>query len=138
MGFIFSYPNTIRRQISSNRDNTSNCGVYKIPCKDCPKFYIGETGRDLSVRFKEHKKAVADLREDNGIASHVIDTGHTIDFVTSSLLYPCKDLKVRRVVESAIICTQRAHCLNQNTGFYPLDFHSSDLIVKSIYSNVLT
>ena len=28
--------------------------VYKIPCKDCPWSYIGETGRCLQTRRKEH------------------------------------------------------------------------------------
>ena len=29
-------------------------GVYRIPC-ECGLVYIGETGRDLSLRLKEHK-----------------------------------------------------------------------------------
>ena len=29
-------------------------GVYRIPC-ECGLVYIGETGRNLSLRLKEHK-----------------------------------------------------------------------------------
>ena len=29
--------------------------VYKVKCKDCGKLYIGETGRMLKLRLKEHK-----------------------------------------------------------------------------------
>ena len=29
-------------------------GVYKIPC-ECGKVYIGESGRDMDTRLKEHK-----------------------------------------------------------------------------------
>jgi len=32
--------------------------VYKIPCKNCERVYVGETGRPLGVRIKEHRKKV--------------------------------------------------------------------------------
>ena len=32
--------------------------VYKNPCMDCPRAYVGQTGRPLSIRLKEHKRAV--------------------------------------------------------------------------------
>ena len=30
--------------------------VYKIPCKNCERVYVGETGRPLAARVKEHRK----------------------------------------------------------------------------------
>ena len=42
--------------------------VYNIPCMDCSSCYIGQTGRKLGIRIKEHKRAV-----------------QTADFVTSAL-----------------------------------------------------
>ena len=32
--------------------------IYEMPCKDCEKLYIGETGRTLKKRVSEHKQAV--------------------------------------------------------------------------------
>ena len=32
--------------------------VYKIPCRDCDAVYIGETGRSLKTRKREHFDAV--------------------------------------------------------------------------------
>ena len=32
--------------------------VYKIPCKNCNKTYIGETGRAFSIRLQEHRQEV--------------------------------------------------------------------------------
>ena len=32
----------------------SQVGVYQIPCANCNLYYIGQTGRDLSLRIKEH------------------------------------------------------------------------------------
>lgn len=39
--------------------------VYEIPCKDCSKVYIGETGRSLTERVKEHKYTVKRHDEKN-------------------------------------------------------------------------
>ena len=32
--------------------------VCKIPCKNCERVYVGETGRPLRARVKEHRKEV--------------------------------------------------------------------------------
>jgi len=33
--------------------------VYKIPCNNCDKTYIGETGRTFGVKLQEHQQEVA-------------------------------------------------------------------------------
>ena len=32
--------------------------VYRIPCTVCPATYVGQTGRRLNQRLKEHRHAV--------------------------------------------------------------------------------
>ena len=32
--------------------------VYKVPCANCDKTYIGETGRKVGVRLQEHRTEV--------------------------------------------------------------------------------
>ena len=44
--------------------------VYEIPCMDCNRSYIGETGRSLKKRLVEHKSAVKRYDTKNGIAVH--------------------------------------------------------------------
>ena len=43
--------------------------VYKVDCS-CGYTYIGETGRTIEIRIKEHKRAVQRGDKTNGIAVH--------------------------------------------------------------------
>ena len=35
-------------------NNELKCGIYKIKCDTCNKFYIGQTGRTFKKRYLEH------------------------------------------------------------------------------------
>ena len=52
--------------------------VYKVPCMDCNRAYIGETGRNLKKRLVEHRAAVrrGDTCNKNGIAVHAWEQQH--------------------------------------------------------------
>lgn len=52
--------------------------VYMIPCKDCPWRYVGETGRTLTDRLSEHKRAVRTFRSNSEVSCHVHDESHTM------------------------------------------------------------
>ena len=53
--------------------------VYGINCVRCKKMvYVGETGRTLKQRLKEHEADVR-LRRDKPIADHFCDVGHSQD-----------------------------------------------------------
>ena len=53
--------------------------VYRVPCGSCDMSYIGETGRTLQLRIKEHRRALT-----NGdpcmsaLAGHAINHRHNI------------------------------------------------------------
>ena len=53
--------------------------VYNIPCKDCDISYIGETGRALKTRTKEHEASVR-LRktESSALSEHANYNDHDI------------------------------------------------------------
>jgi len=40
-----------------DKEQTSEC-VFKVPCANCDKTYVGETGRKLGVRLQEHRTEV--------------------------------------------------------------------------------
>ena len=76
--------------------------VYQISCKECSAKYIGQTGRQLGERLKEHKRATQKgYYLESGVAEHVINTGHDIDWSAEVL---AKDLKqMRRLVREAVM-----------------------------------
>ena len=50
--------------------------VYKIPC-ECGKVYIGETGRSMHERIKEHDRDIRLARtQSSTVSEHINATGH--------------------------------------------------------------
>ena len=66
--------------------------VYKIPCNQCEKVYIGETGRQLGTRITEHKKEAvkisAELNEHHksAITDHVCQKNHIMKWEASEIV----------------------------------------------------
>ena len=84
-------PITTLRQLLTNikdRDEPRNRqgAVYKINCSDCHASYIGETGRNLTTRLTEHKRATRKGDVNNHIAEHHRLTNHTIDWDAAQCL----------------------------------------------------
>ena len=54
--------------------------VYPISCTVCPKVYIGQTGRSLKHRLKEHWRALrnCDVAAFTW-AEHALMAGHGVD-----------------------------------------------------------
>ena len=55
--------------------------VYRIPCKDCPSAYIGQTKRYLKTRIQEHENSIKHLNSNRtALTNHVISSKHSFDF----------------------------------------------------------
>jgi hypothetical protein len=76
-------------------------GVYRIPC-ECGRVYIGQTGRSVDTRLKEHQWCIWQLHPDKPtIAEHSVDSGHGIIFLDVSIL-ATKTQYMDRIVKEAI------------------------------------
>lgn len=61
-------------------------GVYRLSCSDCDAVYIGQTGRKLEIRFREHVALDRrDIADKSNFAAHLINSGHTPPDLTSQL-----------------------------------------------------
>ena len=86
--------NTLRQMLVHPKDPTplqDKAGVvHKIPCSSFPRVYIGQTGRTLGQRVKEHQRSVRDKKiATSALAEHSERTGHTIDWTRTKVLDNC-------------------------------------------------
>ena len=77
----FSSKRTLRHEIVRVKERLKHLNikgvVYKRDC-ECGHIYIGQTGGSLSVRIKEHKRAIQRGDTNNGISLHANKTMHSI------------------------------------------------------------
>jgi hypothetical protein len=43
-------------------------GIYKLTCQSCHKMYIGQTGRKLTTRYKEHIRNIRFKKDESAFA----------------------------------------------------------------------
>jgi len=77
--------------------------VYRIPCADCDQTYTGETAQIFEDRRGQHKACVKSQVENNGIAMHVKDTQHRVDWDNFFFLDSDRYYKSRKAKESIYI-----------------------------------
>jgi predicted GIY-YIG superfamily endonuclease len=74
-------------------------GIYRISC-ECGKVYVGQTGRTIEARLKEHRRHVRlNQPERSAVAEHSLTTYHLIDFDGASKLTRYMDRLVRKAIE---------------------------------------
>ena len=98
---------------------------YQIPCKDCEKIYIGETSQWFDERESQHKRAASNKHTTNGIAQHVYETSHIINWERRNLLTPTNTNETEKLKKLCIYINDFAPgngdfgCLmNQDMGTY--------------------
>ena len=60
--------------------------VYQIPCAQCDKVYIGETGRPLKTRITTHKRALSTGDVKNTNAVHCMKINHSMDWNAATIV----------------------------------------------------
>ena len=81
---------------------TSNL-IYVLSCRKCSKLYIGETGRRLGDRFREHIRSVG-ANTDLPVGKHFSSPGHSVgDVLVSVICAGFRTTMVRRSMEARLI-----------------------------------
>ena len=115
--------------------------VYKIPCGNCEKTYIGETGRKFGTRLKEHKteaeattnkpftrsQRLSSLSEENksALTDLAIHDNHVINWPTSTILDRESDRSTWWIKEVVYIRKEGRCSMNRDEGSYTLS-HTYD------------
>jgi predicted GIY-YIG superfamily endonuclease len=107
---VFRTKHTLRSSLVRTRpkrdpQQTAHC-VYSIPC-ECGRRYIGETGRPMTVRIREHMHNLKQgLIEKSKLAQHAYEEGHRVNWDEARVLEIESNSRYRKYKESAYIaCT---------------------------------
>ena len=78
------------------------CGVvYKIPCKDCSRIYVGQTANSMKTRLGQHRAALRLLQPSkSAVAEHSLVCDHTIDWTGASVAARERNWRQRLFLES--------------------------------------
>ena len=93
--------------------------VYQISCRDCNTVYVGETGRSVRTRKREHADAVKTFNtKKSALSQHVMDFDHRIDWDNVKILKSKSHAYRRRVAESFLINQKACLCnvIDRNDG----------------------
>ncbi len=60
--------------------------IYQFPCKGCNAKYVGETGKTLKTRMKQHKAVVRNRYMSYLTTMHSLDTGHQFAFDEAQII----------------------------------------------------
>jgi len=74
--------------------------VYSISCRDCEKKYIGETSQNLKKRIKQHMYDVDSNKTNTGLANHVLNEKHKINFENVEIIDTQTNTSKRRTLEA--------------------------------------
>ncbi|NSX83481.1 hypothetical protein GOM44_03685, partial [Wolbachia endosymbiont of Atemnus politus] len=86
--------------------------IYKIPCKNCNRPYVGETKQLLCERINQHKSGYRHSRPSSLLVQHAIDFDHPPDWENSSILsHNIKNKQARLVLEAWLSPND---CLNRH------------------------
>ena len=121
--------------------NTCGC-IYEIRCLNCEQTYVGETGRSLDTRIKEHKTDVlqhsggvktraqrtstSSIQHKSAITDHVMQHNHVPNW-DAEILGKEQSWQQRKIRESIWI-KRKENNMNRDEGSYEL---------SSIYNEML-
>ena len=114
---------TLRQELVHPKDpvpaNHRKGVVYSIPCAECPHTYIGQTGRSLDHRLREHRRALknGDVGS-SALAEHVFASNHQVDLSKAMVIDTHNHTQTRCMLESWHIQHHQSP-LNRERGTLP-------------------
>ena len=89
--------------------------IYQIPCS-CGEVFIGETGKTINEKVKEHKRSVCRMDTNNSIAVYVMNTSHDIAWDQATIITQETHRLKRKIKEAMLI--QKTPYINMDSGLH--------------------
>ena len=128
--------------------------IYEIPCKNCPKTYIGETGSLFKTRLNEHKTKAEKISSKSftrsqrktssseifksAISEHVAANNHVIGWDEARVIDLEPDKTTRWLKEAITIRSRGRNTMNKDEGANKLHKIYDQLILNRQSSSVMT
>ena len=94
--------------------------VYSVPCNECSRAYIGQTGRSLDHRIADHRRALRNGDEAaSALAEHMFTAGHKMDLSKATVIDTHPHAQTRCLLESWHIQHEQTPPLNRGRGTLP-------------------
>ena len=129
---VFKNSATVRSFLVKNSPFEKTGCIYEIPCNNCDKKYIGQSGKVLATRINQHKYCVRVGNMSSALFLHMNNCNHSIDWRNSKEMLFCNDIVKRNIIESSIIKFKSDCVLNISKGLYKLDNWIIKGIVKQL------
>jgi hypothetical protein len=70
LNIAFKSTNTIYQQLFHKSDNTNPSGIYEIKCN---MAYVGQSGRPITTRHREHTRYIRTNNPNSAYAMHILN-----------------------------------------------------------------
>jgi len=84
---------TIHQQLTDKiiKTSTNSSGIYRLKCNTCKNSYVGQSGRSVATRHKEHTRYIRTNNPISAYALHILNNRHEYATAeeTLGLLKPC-------------------------------------------------
>ena len=69
----FKTTNTIQQLLTNRTHNRNPSGIYEITCNTCKQKYVGQSGRGITLRYREHIRYIRTNNNSSAYATHILD-----------------------------------------------------------------
>ena len=110
-------------------EQNKKCGVvYEVPCADCDKVYVGQTGNSLETRLKQHQAACRLFQiEKSALAEHSVQADHRINWSDAKVITSETRWRQRLLAEAFHTTKRSDQALNR-----------CDMSLPTVYKRLLT
>ena len=70
---------------SNMKSQNTHSGMYKLTCPECNKAYVGQTSRNFTTRFNEHKNAFKTNSHSSKFVQHLVEHTNSLGTTNSTM-----------------------------------------------------